>query len=260
MLRSFLPPSRWTGEEIFLDEGESKHLAAVMRAEPGMELELLDGEGRVARAAVADPHRKHTLVRLAEIRTIPPPPPRRVLVQALVREQKMDWLIQKAVELSASEIIPVQTERSVVRIAPSDAGKKARRWNEIAVAACKQSGNPWLPAIRPVVELRDLLESHPAFLSCAAFGALRPGAVPFPDWLRARRAAGTSSIAVFVGPEGDFSDAETAALRGLGVAPVTLGPIVFRVETASLFMLSSIQYEWLSPPLDSILAIPDPNR
>jgi len=248
MLRAFLSPSRWSGEEIFLDEGESRHLASVMRVEVGTELELLDGEGRVARAVVADPHRKHTLVRIGETRTLPPPPPRRILVQALVREQKMDWLVQKAVELSVAAVIPVRTERSVVRIAPADAAKKARRWREIAIAACKQSGNPRLPDIHPVEDLRTLLRSAPAFLSCAAFGALQPGALPFPDWLRARRGAGADSIAAFVGPEGDFSGAETQALLDAGVAPVTLGPIVFRVETASLFMLSAIQYEWLSSP------------
>lgn len=228
-----------------LDEGESKHLAGVMRVEPGAEVELLDGAGRVGRGRVADACRKGVRLALEEIRTVAAPPPRRVLVQALVREQKMDLLIQKAVELSVSAIVPVQTAHCVARVARGEEEKKARRWREIAVSACKQSGNPWLPEIAPVRDLAAVLGSGAGWLASAAFGALRPGARPLPEWLEGCRRKGTEELALFVGPEGDFSGAESDALLAAGVAPVTLGPIVFRVETASIFMLSAVQYEWM---------------
>jgi 16S rRNA (uracil1498-N3)-methyltransferase len=245
MQRAFLPPSRWTGEEVLLDEGESKHLAGVMRLEAGAEVELLDGAGRVGRGRVVEARRKGVRVALEETRTVLPPPPRRVLVQAIPREQKMDWLIQKAVELSVSAIVPVQTAHCVARVARGEEEKKARRWREIAVSACKQSGNPWLPEISPVTDLRSVLEGGAGWLANAAFGALRPGARPLPAWLKERKTAGAAEVAAFVGPEGDFSEEESDAMLAAGVAPVTLGPIVFRVETAAIFMLSAVQYEWM---------------
>ena len=176
----------------------------------------------------------------------PLPSPRRVLVQALVREQKMDWLLQKAVELAVTDILPVQTEQCVVRISAAESSKKQRRWESIARAACLQSGNAWMPDIRPVRSLDAVLPELAKMAPGAAFGALRPGAVPYPVWLRRAKAQNLPAVAVCVGPEGDFSNRESDALLAAGVAPVTLGPTVLRVETASLFMLSALRYEWLA--------------
>ena len=245
MIRCFLPADRWARAEAELDEAESKHLAGVMRAKAGDRVGILDGEGRWGEAEVVAPHRKRTAIRILSKTEAAPFAPRRVLAQALVREQKMDWLIQKAVELGVREIWPLQTERAVVRIRPEEADKKAARWQSIALAACKQSGNPWMPKIAPAMKLSEALSAVRGAPGAACFGALQPGAVPLPEFLGRLRRENCPQVVAFIGPEGDFSEAETAALQAAGVQPVTFGPIVFRVETAALFVLSSLQYAWL---------------
>jgi 16S rRNA (uracil1498-N3)-methyltransferase len=242
MIRCFLPADRWDAGTAELDEAESRHLAAVMRAKAGDRIGLLDGAGRRGEAEVVAPHKKHAAIRILAQETAAPFAPRRILAQALVREQKMDWLIQKAVELGVHEIWPLQTEQAVVKIRPEEAAKKTARWQAIALAACKQSGNPWLPAIAPV---RKLPAALAGLAGAACFGALQEGAVPLPDFFGRLRRENCPQVAMFIGPEGDFSPAEVAALLAAGVQPVTFGPIVFRVETAALFILSALQYAWL---------------
>jgi 16S rRNA U1498 N3-methylase RsmE len=172
MIRCYLPSGRWSEAETELDEDESKHLASVLRAQAGDRIGILDGQGRLGEAEVVVPHKKRTVIRIVTQTAAAPVAPRKILAQALVREQKMDWLIQKAVELGVHEIWPLQTEQAVVRIRPEEAGKKTARWQSIALGACKQSGNPWMPRIAPVRGL------------AAALADLRGGAGLF------RRAAG----------------------------------------------------------------------
>ena len=245
MIRCYLPAGRWTDGLAELDEAESKHLAGVLRAQAWDRIEILDGAGQWGEAEVAAPHKKHAALRILSRKSAAPFAPRRILAQALVREQKMDWLIQNAVELGVHEIWPLQTEQAVVRLRPEEAEKKAARWQAIALAACKQSGNPWMPKIAPARKLPEALAALRGAPGAACFGALQPGAVPLPEFFSRLREENCPQIAAFIGPEGDFSAAEVAALRAAGIQPVTFGPVVFRVETAALFILSSLQYAWL---------------
>lgn len=245
MIRCFLPSDRWLADAAELDEPESKHLAGVMRAQAGDRIGILDGAGRLGEAEVVTPHKKRTAIRILSQTMATPFAPRRILAQALVREQKMDWLIQKAVELGVHEIWPLQTDQAVVKIRPEDIEKKAARWQAIALAACKQSGNPWLPKIAPVRKLSAALAALRGVPGAACFGALQDGAVSLPEFFGRLRKEDCPQVAAFIGPEGDFSPAEVAELLTAGTQPVTFGPIVFRVETAALFILSSLQYAWL---------------
>ena len=246
MIRCYLPPDRWAGEQVELGEDESKHLAGVLRAQAGERIELLDGAGRTGAAEVVAPHKKRTAIRILSQERKVPFAPRRILAQALVREQKMDWLIQKAVELGVHAIWPLQTDHAVVKIRAEETGRKAARWQAIALAACKQSGNPWLPEIAPPRPLAAALAALRGLPGAACFGALQEGAVPLPELFARLRREACPQVAAFIGPEGDFSPGEVEALRTAGVQPVTFGPIVFRVETAALFVLSALQYAWMS--------------
>jgi 16S rRNA (uracil1498-N3)-methyltransferase len=242
MIRCFLPADRWESGAAELDETESKHLSSVMRAKTGDRIGLLDGAGRRGEAEVAVPDKRRTAIRILSQETVAPFAPRRILAQALVREQPMDWLIQKAVELGVHEIQPMQTDHSVVKIRPEESAKKTARWQAIALAACKQSGNPWLPEIAPVRKLPVVLEG---LRGAACFGALQEGAVPLSGYFGRLRRENCPQVVMFIGPEGDFSAAEVERLLAAGVQPVTFGPIVFRVETAAVFILSALQYAWM---------------
>ena len=244
MIRCYLPMDRWLTDETILDEEESKHVASVMRVQVGGRIEILDGEGRVGEAEMVLPHKKRASIRILSQTMAVPIVPRKILIQALVREQKMDWIIQKAVELGVHEIWPLQTEHAVVKIRPEEAAKKSARWQAIAMGACKQSGNPWMPKIASVRGLDDVLKALPSS-GAACFGALQEKALPLPVLLGRLRTENCPQIAMFIGPEGDFSVGEVEAMLAAGVQPVTLGPIVFRVETAALFILSAVQYAWM---------------
>ena len=244
MIRCFLASGRWAAGAAELDEAESKHLVSVLRAQAGSRIGILDGEGHLGEAEVVSPHKKRTAIRILSQTAVAPVAPRRILVQALVREQKMDWLIQKAVELGVHEIWPLQTEQAVVRIRPEEAAKKTARWQAIALGACKQGGNPWMPRLAPVRGLADALAALPAE-GAACFGALQADAVPLPAFFGRVQRENRPQVAMFIGPEGDFSAGEVAALRAAGVQPVTFGPVVLRVETAALFILSALQYAGL---------------
>ena len=246
MIRCYAGADAWTGGRVELDEAESKHLVGVMRAREGTRIELLDGAGRVAEAEVAVVDRRRAVARILAERVASPWTPRRILGVALVREQKMDWLIQKAVELGVHAIWPMTTARSVVKLRGPDAAKKTARWRAIALGACKQSGNPWLPEI---AEPRGLAEAVAALGGVGGcFGALQEGATPMADYFARLRQEGRDSVGMLVGPEGDFGPGEVELLLGAGMQPVSLGPIVLRVETAATVMLAGVQYEWSRSP------------
>lgn len=242
MIRCYVKPGDWAADEVDLDAAESAHLAGVLRVAPGATVGILDGAGHIGLATVLEAHKKHTRLRIVERADAAPRRPRRVLVQALIREHRMDWLIQKATELGVHEIHPMQTAHTIVQIKPPAVQKKLERWQAIALAACKQCGNPWLPEIAPPRSFAELAGRWSGGAAC--FGALQEGAEPLAGFLRSRRMADAEQVAAFIGPEGDFSAAEVQQLQAAGVRPVTFGRDVLRVETAALYMLSAIQYEW----------------
>ena len=246
MKRCYLASENWQEGSAFLSEAESRHLVGVLRARAGERIEVLDGAGRVGTAEILEPNAKRTEVRILSQTTMEPQVPRRILAQALVRDQQMDSLIQKAVELGVHEIWPLQTDHAVVKIRPADAAKKSARWQAIALSSCKQSGNPWLPIIAPVRKLTDALVDLREARGAACFGALQPGALPLPTYFGRLRQENCPQVTMFIGPEGDFSATEVAALLAAGVQPVTFGQRVLRAETAALFILAALEYAWMS--------------
>lgn len=246
MKRCFLAPDKWQEDTAFLSEAESRHLIGVLRAHAGTQIEILDGAGRAGFAEVVDPNKKRAEIRIAAQTIADATVPRRILAQALVREQQMDSLIQKAVELGVHEIWPLQTDHAVVKIRPAETEKKLARWRAVALASCKQSGNPWLPIIAPVRNLTDVLADLQEASGAVCFGALQANAHPLPTYFGRLRQENCPQVTMLIGPEGDFSAAEIKALLAAGAHPVTLGPRVLRVETAALFFLAALEYAWMN--------------
>jgi 16S rRNA (uracil1498-N3)-methyltransferase len=166
-----------------------------------------------------------------------------VLILGVPREQKMDLVVQKATELGVARILPVRADHAVMQVRSDNEDSKRERWNRIALNAAKQCGAAWLPEIAPAEDLETCLTTLPgpaALLLCS----LDPDALPLRSTLQSIRVAAPRAVAVLVGPEGDFSARERAVARNAGARPVSLGPRTLRSETAALYALSVLTYEF----------------
>lgn len=234
------------GTEEILSEGlvklgadESRHLRSVLRISVGEEMCLLDGYGHRRLAAVAEVGKSGVVCeRRGEVQTLPRPAVDITLLQCVAKPARMDWLIEKAVEVGVSTIIPIVSSRSVVRIA---AGEKQDRWQRIAEAALRQCGGGWLPEIESPVKWDAALDRMRAFSGRIFIGALSGRTRPLGDVLVEMRTAGfRGKVGWLIGPEGDFSPDELeSALAVSCTVPVSLGSQVLRVETAALFGVSA---------------------
>jgi 16S rRNA (uracil1498-N3)-methyltransferase len=239
--RFYLAPGEWTSPEPTLGTEDSHHCADVLRLQVGDRVTLFDGAGSVADATLTEVHRKHCRVTIGE-RTITPPLKSAItLAQAVPKGKNMDLILQKAVELGASTIVPLLTRRTVVRLDEEDGSRKQERWQQIALEACKQCGRNQVPLVTHPCSLEEFLKQPLQGLLLLA--SLQPGAVTIKEALA--KAPDHRSITVLVGPEGDFTPEESAAALTMGAIPVTLGPMILRAETAALYCLSVLNYELL---------------
>ena len=243
--RFFLAPESWDNASPVLCEGESHHALHVMRLRVGDRLIVFDGCGREAEAVIDSVIYGLARLQVGGVRYQSAPGAEIVLVQALPRGKNMDLIIQKAVELGAARVCPVLSERSVIRLDDKEANQKLERWRQVALEACKQSGQNWLPRIDEVRRLESFF-SGVELPDWRLIGSLQPDARPIKRVLREfveRRGRLPGGVAVFIGPEGDFTPAELALAKANGCQPVTLGPIVLRTETAALYCLSVLAHE-----------------
>src|SRR5579864_6199726 len=139
--RFYLPPVRWSENQPELDPADAHHCTDVLRLGEGAVITLFDGQGNEASATLTGVTRKHTVLSIGDRRSTSRPRCSLTLAQAVPKGKNMDLVIQKAVELGASSLIPLLSERTVVRLdGPGDAGRKQERWQSIALEACKQCG------------------------------------------------------------------------------------------------------------------------
>lgn len=239
--RFYLAPDQWNAPEPTLGPEDSHHCADVLRLKVGDALTLFDGEGAVADAVLTEVHKKHCRVRLGEKTITAPLRASITLAQAVPKGKNMDLILQKAVELGASTIIPLLTRRTVVRLDEEDASRKQERWQQIALEACKQCGRNQVPAVTRALSLEEFLKQPRTELLLLA--SLQPGAVTIKEALS--KVPTATSVTVLVGPEGDFTPEESAAALAAGAIPITLGPMILRAETAALYCLSVLNYELL---------------
>lgn len=253
MHRCFVSPEEWTGGLLCPGEEEAHHLADVLRVGQDGELVLVfDGNGRqaLARARVFRSGRSSRVeLEILSEQPVQRPTPRILLVQALPKGGRMDWIIEKAVELGVSEIFPVITERVVARLDARQSVEKSERWRRVAISAAKQCGTAWVPAVRPVADFGAALRLVQADL--VLIGSLAPDARPLRAALRELAARPVRSVALLIGPEGDFTPGELQLAAAAGAVGVSFGTLVLRVETAALFGLSVLAYEFSGQTLAS---------
>ena len=228
------------GEDAFtLGEAESRHLASVLRVAPGDALTILDGRGR-RREAIVDSVGKRgvTCQPHGGVETLPRPVVPITLFQCVAKQNRMDWLVEKAAELGVARLVPIVSARAVARPA---SGEKSDRWQRIAESALRQSGSGWIMQVDAPLDWAGALRSMQAFEGRLLVGALtgetREAGALLLDW----RAAGfTGPVGWLIGPEGDFTPEELdSAIREANATPVSFGAQVLRVETAALFAVAA---------------------
>lgn len=242
MARFYLPPSEWSTPFWELRGDEAHHAAKVLRLKRGDSCVVFDGCGRAAHAVIAEsPCSSSVLLIPGEECVSASSIARLTLCQAVPKGGNMDLIIQKSVELGVSVIIPLITDRTIVRLSTRDAETKRQKWQRIALEACKQCGQNTLPdVLTPVTFSEWLCNGKPSELNLIA--SLVPGVRPIRDVLEEARSRSVRDASVLVGPEGDFTEKETAMALEAGFVPVSLGPIVLRVETATFFGLAAMRY------------------
>ncbi len=239
--RFYLPPALWHTDALTLDAEESHHCVDVVRLGVGDAVTVFDGGGREARSIITVANRRAVVLAPQEIRQLPPQAAQIALAQAIPKGKNMELIIEKAVELGASDIYPLLTDRTVVRLDGEEARKKQEKWQRIALEACKQCGQGWLPTVHLPQSLGKFLTSRPP-VDLPLVAALHPAARKLTDLLSCLPGK-PHRTCVLVGPEGDFSPAEMEQTFTAGFQPWSLGPIILRAETAALYCLSVLGHE-----------------
>lgn len=222
---------------IVLDATAARHLREALRLVPGDHFVMFDGRGGEYTATVEKVTRDRVEARIGAHLAVDRESPLAItLAQGISRGERMDYTLQKAVELGVRHIVPLSTERSTVRLDAERAARRLEHWRGVVRHACEQSGRTVLPTLEPPCTV-------PAFA-----GRPRPGlglmldpAAASPLVALAPAATPTPEVCLAIGPEGGFSPAERAVLETAGFVGARLGPRVLRTETAALVALSVLQ-------------------
>lgn len=250
MHRFYIAPSNWNPAALQLEETEAHHALNVLRLKAGDRVVVFDGRGQEATTEiVAGGSKKSLSLKVVHTAKTPPLPCRIVLAQAVPKGKNMDLIIQKATELGASEIAPLLSERTVVRVEDErgEAESKRERWQSVAIEAAKQCGQNWLPTVGLPKSPKEFLAERARDFDLLWIASLQPDARHPRAWLSEfPPGQPPKSALVLVGPEGDFTPAEISMAKAAGCRPITLGPIVLRTETAAIYCLSVLSYELLN--------------
>ena len=230
-------------ETIAITGGDAHHLAHVMRAQIGDVITVVDAAGQAAEMAVTALTRDAVHLRMKRVLPAETADREVILVQALLKGEKMDFVVQKAAELGTACVCPIVTEHVVVRYDAKKAAAKAARWQKIADEAAKQCGRRTLMRVAPVVSLTELLRD-PAYIGAADTATVFCYEQEERQSMRTvLRGTEARRVTLIVGAEGGFSPAEAAAVTAAGGQSVSLGHRILRAETASLTALAVTQYE-----------------
>ncbi|MCX8119070.1 MAG: 16S rRNA (uracil(1498)-N(3))-methyltransferase [Desulfobacterota bacterium] len=241
MARFYLPRPRLEGNRLVLQGNEVRHLRNSLRLRQGDDLIVFDGEGREYEGRILRVEPTSALIEIRQINlSLKESPLEVTLAQSLLKGEKMDYLVQKATELGVKRIIPFLSSRSIPLLERSKETERVRRWERIAIEASKQSGRGFIPKIEPPWPFSEMLRSTPR--EGLRMVLNEKGGRRLKEVLR--ESPEKRSVFFIVGPEGGLSEKETEAALDCGFLPVVLGGRILRAETASLCLLSILQYEW----------------
>jgi len=226
-----------SAKRVKLEGSAASHITRVLRLRVGAALILFDGAGGEYEASIDKAHGGEVIVAVGAQQAIERESPLALtLAQGVSRGERMDLVVQKATELGVSRLVPVLTERSVVRLTAQQSDRKVNHWRAIAIAACEQCGRNRLPSVAAPVALRDFLKGDAGAaadtrLLLSPVGTAALNDVPRPN----------GAVTVLIGPEGGLTDEEEHAAVTAGYTALRLGPRVLRTETAAIAALALLQ-------------------
>jgi 16S rRNA (uracil1498-N3)-methyltransferase len=241
MHRFFAPNTPGNASEITLTEDEAHHAVQVLRVRMGERVSVLNGKGDEFLCDVQDATKKSVRLRVMELQSSPVPLTFITLIQGIPKGKIIESIIQKATELGVSRVVPLLSERVVTHLDNDSTEDKREKWQRVAIEACKQCGQRWLPKVDAPITSKDFLNRGEKF-EFAVVGCLEKDSRHLKEFF-GKFVSPPKTVAVWVGPEGDFSPAEYAAMKQSGARPITFGPLVLRSETAAVYALSIVNHE-----------------
>lgn len=246
MQRFFVTPDQVGEDKIRIQGSDVNHMKNVLRMRPGEEVMVSDGNNRQYRCRVEDYPEGEAVLAILEAGLVDTELPSRIyLFQGLPKQEKMELIVQKAVELGVCQVIPVQTRRCVVKLDAKKAAKKVQRWQQIAESAAKQAGRGYIPAVSEVMTFQEALafsETLDIRLIPYELADGMEGTRKILDEIRPGQ-----SVGIFIGPEGGFEKEEVGRAVEAGAMPITLGKRILRTETAGITVLSILMYRLEKP-------------
>lgn len=243
MLHLFADPSDVQDELLTITGPEVNHIRNVMRLKPGEEISVsIGGDGKEYRYGIESYTEDSVLCRLRFVKDKEVELPVKVLLfQGLPKADKMDLIVQKAVELGAAEIIPVSMERCVVKLDAGKAAKKTARWQTIAESAASQSRRSIIPRVLAPMSMKEAVEYAKEQTEVRVIPyELQEDDGSVKQYLESLREG--QSVSIFIGPEGGFAPGEVELAKEAGIRPISLGRRILRTETAGLAILSWLIY------------------
>jgi 16S rRNA (uracil1498-N3)-methyltransferase len=247
----FVSPKDIKGNEVFIRGDEAKHIVTVLRKRKGDEIDIFDGCGNEFRTRILEIDKSEGFTRIkANIITQKgretEPKLKITLFQSIPKGNKIDFIIQKSTEIGVSRIVPIVTERTIVKLDCKSRKERTLRWQRIVQEAAKQSRRNFIPQVGPALDF-------PLALKEFSEEKLQLGIIAWEmeeknhlrEVLRSSVGCGISHfhLAIFIGPEGGFTPEEVEKARRVGVVPVSLGPRILRSETAGLVVAMAALYE-----------------
>lgn len=242
MYRFFVEPSQIQDKKIIITGSDVNHIRNVLRMKIGEEIAVSNGiDNREYRCGIEEYTEQEVICTLRFVKEDGVELPAKIyLFQGLPKADKMELIIQKAVELGVHEVIPVATKRCVVKLDEKKASAKVNRWQGIAEAAAKQSKRGVIPVVHDVVSMKDAVAyAHDMDVRIIPY-ELAEDMRHTKEIIESVKAG--ESVAVFIGPEGGFEESEIQEALAAGIEPVTLGRRILRTETAGLTVLSWLMY------------------
>lgn len=238
LTRVHVPGPLAAGSRHTIEGDAANHITRVLRLRSGDPLTLFDGHGTEHSARIEAFRKSAVIVAVGDREPADRESPLSLtLAQGISRGERMDWVVQKATELGVTRIVPVLTDRTVVKLDSRQSERKLQHWQGIAVAACEQSGRNRIPDVTPPVGLHDFLREADA---TATRVLLSPTGTQHVNDLKVSE----RSIIVLIGPEGGLTEIEQRAALGAGFIAVKLGPRVLRTETAAVAALTLLQHQF----------------